>query len=97
MTTSRKKRKRDRRRAEATAKAPKTQGGQGGGIPTSRADLVLLRQAINEDWPVPDKVRQVIVRELGDEIESSEVRWVLSVARSFLAMESANIRAEKIG
>ena len=92
---SRKKRKRDRRRAEATAQAPKTQGGWGAGLPTSRDDLVLLQQAINEDWPVPDKVRQAIVRELGEEIESSEVRRVLSVARSFLAMSSANTRAER--
>jgi len=68
-----------------------------GGLPTTLADLVMLRRAINEDWPVPDKMRQAIVSELGDEIDSLEVRRALSVARLFLAMSSANIRAERNG
>lgn len=92
---SRKKRKRDRRRAEATAQTPKTQGGQGVGLPTSRGDLVLLQQAINEDWPVPDKVRQTIVGKLGDEIDSSNVRRFMAVTRVFLAMTRANLRYSK--
>ena len=70
-------------------------GGWGAGAPTSLSDLVLLRRAINEDWPIPDNVRRAIVGELEDEIESPDVRRLLSVARSFLAMDSSNIRAER--
>ena len=92
---SRKKRKRDRRRAEATAKAPKTPGGQGVGLPTLRADLVLLRQAINEDWPVPQNVREAIVAELSDEIDSPNVRRFMAVTKVFLAMTRANLRCSK--
>lgn len=94
---SRRKRKRQRRNAEATAKGPGTCRGWGQGAPTSLSDLVLLRRAINENWPVPYNVRLAIVGELEAEIESPDVRRVLSVARSFLAMEGANIRAERIG
>ncbi len=66
-------------------------------MPTTLSDLVLLRRAINEDWPVPTNVRRAIVGELVAEIESLNVRRSLSVVRSFLAMEGANIRAERIG
>ncbi len=95
--SSRRKRKRERRRAEATAKGPESRGGWGKGVPRTLSDLVLLRRAINEDWLVPDNVRQSIVRELAAEIKSPDVRRCLSVARTFLAMDSANIRAERFG
>jgi hypothetical protein len=87
------KRKRARRKAEATAKGPGTCGGWGQGVPTSLSDLVLLRRAVNEGWPVPDDVRQAIVGELATDLASSEVRRVLSIARVFLAMDRADLRA----
>ena len=91
---SRRKRKRERRKAEATAHSPGTCGGWGDGLPTTLSDLVLLRRAINEDWPVPDNVRQAICDELAEEeLESSEVRRLISVVRTFLAMDRANMRA----
>jgi hypothetical protein len=90
---SRRKRKRQRRNAEATANGPGTRGGWGQGLPTTLSDLVWLRRAINEDWPVAADVRQAIVGELEAEINSPDVRRLISVARSFLAMEDANIRA----
>ena len=93
---SRRKRKRERQRAEATAKCPKSRGGWGAGLPTSLSDLVLLRQAINEDWPIAVDVQQAIIDELADEIESMDARRAVAVARTFLAMESANLRARKI-
>jgi len=95
--TSRRKRKRERRKTEATAQRPETPGGWGQGLRNTLCDLVLLRRAINEDWPVPCDVRRAIVGELECDIESPDVRRRLSAARSFLAMEGANIRAEKIG
>ena len=94
---SRRKRKRERRKAEATARCPGTLGGWGQGLPTSLADLVLLRRAINENWPVPENVRRAIIGELESEIGHSDGRRSLSIARSFIDMEGANIRAEKNG
>lgn len=93
---SRKKRKRYRLRTAATASGPGTCGGWGQGLPTSRSDLVLLRKAINQDWPVPDNVRLAIVGELNCEIGSPDGHWFLAVARSFVAMEAANIRDENL-
>ena len=94
---SRRKRKRERRNAEATANSPNTLGGWGDSLPTMLADLVMLRRAVNEDWPVPANVRQAVIDELKDELETSDPRRVLSAVRLVLAMESANVRAERIG
>ena len=55
---------------------------------------MLLRRAINEDVPVPENVRLAIVDELFAEFESASARRCISAARSVLAMEAANIRAE---
>ena len=94
---SRRKRKRERSKAEATAHSPGTCGGWGNGLPTTLSDLVMLRSAINEDWPVPDNVRQAICVELGQEdIESSELRRVISIVRTYLTMDRANMRATRI-
>jgi hypothetical protein len=68
-----------------------TQEVQGVGA-TNRADLALLRRAIKEDWPVPASVRQSIVEELAGEIETPDVRRLLSVAQTFVAMEESNLR-----
>ena len=93
--SSRRKRKRERHKAEATAKIPKTSGGWGQGTPTTNADLLLIRQAIREDWPVPDDVRRAIIEELFQEVDtdSSDVRRFLAIARVILAMVKANIDA----
>ncbi len=67
-------------------------GGWGNGAPTTLADLAMLRRAINDDWPVPPDVKRAIIEELGNDIESPRLRRVLSVARSFIAMDRATIR-----
>jgi hypothetical protein len=92
---SRRKRKRERRRAEATAKAPGTRGGWGQGAPTTKANLLLVRQAIRENWPMPDDVRRAIIEELFQEVDtdSSDVRRFLAIMRVILAMVKANIDA----
>ena len=89
---SRRKRKRLRQQAEATAKTPRTRGGWGQGVPATRSDLVLLRQAIHEDWPVPDDVWRAVVGDLLDDLESPDTRRIVSVARVFLAAEQGNLR-----
>lgn len=58
---SRRKRKRERRKAEATAQRPKVRGDWGECAPLSRGELLLVRHAIRERWPVPPEVRQAIV------------------------------------
>ncbi len=66
-------------------------------MPISLSDLVLLRRSINEDWPIPENVRRAIARELLEEIgpEPQDVRRVVAVARVFLTMGAANLRALK--
>ena len=59
-------------------------------MPTSLSDLVLLRRAINQDWPVSAAVRQAIVDELGEGLESNDVRRTISIARTFIAMDWAS-------
>ena len=90
--SSRRKRKRERRTAEATAKFLVPQGGWG---EFTKADLLLIRQAIREDWPVPDDVRRAIIEELFQEVDTdcSDVRRFLAIVRVFLAMVKANIDA----
>ncbi len=90
--SSRRKRKRERRIAEATANLLNPQGGWG---ESTKADLLLIRQAIREDWPVPDDVRRAIIEELFQEVDTdcSDVRRFLAIVRVFLAMVKANIDA----
>ena len=73
-------------------KSPRFLWGLGHGLPTTRGDLVLLRQAINEDWPITLNVRQAIVDELADEANSTDVRRGFSVLRTFLTIDRANLR-----
>jgi hypothetical protein len=56
-----------------------------------------LRHAIRDGWTVPQNVRRAIVGELAAEFVSgfglSDSRRVLSIARAFLAMDRADLRA----
>ncbi len=92
IVSSRRKRKRDRRKAEATANLLNPQGGWG---ESTKADLLLIRQAIREDWPVPDDVRRAIIDELFQEVDTdcSDVRRFIAIVRVILAMAKANINA----
>ncbi len=63
-------------------------------MPTTRAGLVLLRRAINEDWPVPYDVRKAIVDKLSRDIDQvSDVRRFMGVVEVFAAMRSAADRS----
>ena len=96
--SSRRKRKRCRLLAEATAHAPKTRGGWGQGVPTTLSDLIWLRRAIREAWLVPAHVREAIVNELcGDLLAIPESgpaadfgREALSRLRCIIEMEGVN-------
>jgi len=85
---SRRKRKRDRRRAEATARVPFWQGVSGGDAPElSLADLALIRQAAAQGWDVPAHQHQPIVEAVfaGLTPEAAPRRSV-AIVRTALAM-----------
>lgn len=81
--------------ADATALPPETRGGWGRGAPITQSDLLLLRQAISEDWDVSDTVRAAIVNRLASEVQSQSHRRARSVFKTVLAMELANMRTER--
>ncbi len=61
----------------------------------SRGDLVLLRHAVRENWPIPVERRPVIIQGLSDLIGNTDPRRTIGVARVFLAMHRANLEAER--
>ena len=93
---SRKKRKRDRRRAEATAQEPQALGGWGDPAPVNPSDLLLIRQAIREGWPVPPHIRWQITKRMLDLFDSNEadLRMKAALARCVIRMELDNADRE---
>ena len=92
---SRKQRKRYRRQlAEATANCSQMPGGRGAFAPTTRGDLLLLRQAICEGWPVPQIAREAIVGDLMALVNdpATRPRMLIAMAWAFLEMDRANAR-----
>jgi hypothetical protein len=100
---SRKKRKRDRRRAEMQpaggdrGSLPRGVGGSGAPpwAEASRSELVLLRKAINHDWPVPMDRRGPIIADLMTLLRTGSVRMQLRVAWTLIFAARANLRAEE--
>ena len=79
---SRKKRKRDRRRAEATAEAPVLKGGWGKGSDLRPGDLLLIRRAVREGWPTPPAVCDAIIRDVVTAaLEAEKPRLTLAAVR----------------
>lgn len=102
---SRKKRKRYRRAlkqrelaAEASAKSRPPVGGWGEGVELTRGDWALVRRAANQDWDVPMPVRRSIMSHVGAHLETDDCppRLCISIARTVVAMDSANLRMEKL-
>jgi hypothetical protein len=62
----------------------------------SLSDLVMLRKAIRESWPVPNDVRGALAAAVMSKMRSEPryEKMTTAVARTFLAMEQANIAAE---
>lgn len=56
---------------------------------------MILRQAINQDWPVPVVVRDAIMDEMTAGLEADRAQRPISTARVFIAMEAANLRSLK--
>lgn len=76
---------------------PESAGGWGNGLPISLSDMLLVRQAIREDWPVAQPVRNAVVRDLTEVALSSDLssdRYLVAAVKVFIAMEGANQDAE---
>lgn len=91
---SRRTRKRQRRSAEATAHSlRKTSGGWGAGLPTARSDLLLVRRAIKEGWPITEHAWRAIVGEVDSFIRGGDDRIALSAVGVIVAADQASFRA----
>ena len=106
MALSRKKRKRYRARAlagpEATAsdraaqpaRRPGARGLWGDPAALRRSDLALIRQAANQGWHVPRRVRRRLVDAAVARLAApGNVRMQLAAARALVAMAASNGRA----
>ncbi len=67
----------------------------------SRGDLVLLRHAINADWPIPQSAADALMGAMdalfGSAHAAGEDRRVLGVARVYVAAKRANLRERRRG
>jgi hypothetical protein len=55
---------------------------------------VLLRHAINADWPIPPHRRRAILKDVFNRFRQADsVRITLGVARVLIAADRANLRA----
>ena len=61
----------------------------------SRGDLVLLRHAVQENWPIPVERRPPIIEALENMIGNTDARRTIGIVRVFLAMDRANLEAER--
>lgn len=85
---SRRKRKRGRRSKRARANA----GLRGDWANASRSDLVLLRTAIHNGWPIPDSHKGPLLEAIRPLLETSDERLGLAVVKVFLAASEANVK-----
>src|SRR5262245_16093855 len=59
-------------------------------------DVVLLRTAIREYWPVHPDVASRIIEDVYSLLDSDNVRFLISVTKTFLAITRANMEAERV-
>jgi hypothetical protein len=110
MGASRRKRKRERLRESSAGEAaapnepraaptPPPSGNRCGGWGRSaefaRGDLVTIRKAIREGWPVSRKVRRQIVHLLVQQGLDGSPRMSVAAVRTLLAADRANLNALK--
>ena len=81
--------------AEAIAHSPGSCGGWGNGLDVSRSDLLLIRPAIREGWPVPRPVKDRVMLNIFHVFDTTESpRMMAAVARAVVAMEAHNQRLD---
>src|SRR5262245_3328410 len=107
----RKKRKRHRRREQSSLEATASDrsrppgplwswGATGDGTKLSRAELVLIRQAANQDWRTTRSIRRRVTRLICEQVNrlgpspltDADARWLLSVANTAAAIQGAKLR-----
>jgi hypothetical protein len=88
---SRRKRKRGRRPEARRGDRGIPLGGWGD---PSLGDLVLLRRAVREGWPVQPATAGHIVEALGSLIDSARPRLLISIGKTFVAIVAVNMAAE---
>lgn len=73
--------------------ATTTLGGWGQGSPIRNSDLLLLRKAIREGWPVSPEVQQTIMERLGEEIDSENLspRRCAAIVKVILEIRKRNL------
>ncbi len=84
MRESRRRRKRNRLRAEAIVNGPRFTGGWGG----APGDIALVRQAVREGWATPLKISRRILKDLAGALESPDAQTVLRVCRLLIEIDS---------
>lgn len=90
---SRKKRKRDRRRAEATVCQPRFKRGFGVGLPTKRSDSLIIRKSFREDWHTDEDAKKRAVQELCETAARSQhLRVLLSALNTLCVGSDADLR-----
>lgn len=90
---SRKKRKRDRRRAEATVCQSRFKRGFGVGLPLQRSDLAIVRKSFREDWKPDQEAKRRAVREIyAVALRSDDLRFVLASLNTLDAGANAELR-----
>jgi hypothetical protein len=95
---SRRKRKRDRRRAEATDTSPEKdlQGDWGADAGLTRSDIALIKRACREDWPTSPENQEAILDELQKTLEqlSGADRLAIAISRFCVYANGRNIDAD---
>lgn len=100
---SRRVRKRHRRLAKAARRGDRdatSPGGRGELIglwcEATRGELVMLRGAIRQGWPVPAHRRRRISKEINATmmrlVPADDARHIMAIARLYLAMDRANLQ-----
>ncbi|QDT67495.1 hypothetical protein MalM25_03940 [Planctomycetes bacterium MalM25] len=85
---SRKKRKRDRRRAEATVPTSTNPQGGWGDVPTlRRGDIQLAVQAVREGWPTREENRVAVSQAICGIVSESEASDRLKLAAARFVIE----------
>jgi hypothetical protein len=63
----------------------------------TRTDLVLLRRAVREGWPIPEHVRSTLVAAIRTKLAAKhhdDPLMALAVVRAFIAMDCSTVEAE---
>ena len=66
-------------------------------MPVSRSDLLLVRKAIHEGWPVPARVKDFVMLDIHEILSDAAQndRMLLAAVRTVVAAEAHNQRLDQ--